>query len=74
MFVGLDYHQAFVQMCVMDAIGTVLSNRKCANSATALVEAAHRLMQYDPRWSTLGQSLKVRGKPGSEKATAIANL
>ena len=38
-FVGLDYHQAFVQMCVMDASGAVLSNRKCANSAAALVEA-----------------------------------
>jgi transposase len=38
-FVGLDYHQAFVQMCVMDRNGTVLMNRKCANSAAALVEA-----------------------------------
>jgi transposase len=38
-FVGLDYHQAFVQMCVMDASGTMLINRKCANSAAALVEA-----------------------------------
>lgn len=38
-FVGLDYHQAFVQMCVMDAGGTIVMNRKCANSASALVEA-----------------------------------
>lgn len=36
-FVGLDYHQAFVQVCVMDAAGTVLANRQCANSAPALV-------------------------------------
>jgi len=38
-FVGLDYHQAFVQACIMDAEGRVLSNRKCANSAAALLEA-----------------------------------
>lgn len=38
-FVGLDYHQAFVQVCVMDESGTVLTNRQCANSAAALVEA-----------------------------------
>ena len=38
-FVGLDYHQAFVQVCVMDASGTMLMNRKCDNSVAALVEA-----------------------------------
>ncbi len=42
-FVGLDYHQAFVQMCVMDANGTMLANRKCANSAAALVEGVRTL-------------------------------
>src|SRR5437764_15185611 len=30
-FVGLDYHAATVQVCVMTADGTVLLNRKCAN-------------------------------------------
>ena len=43
-FVGLDYHQAFVQMCVLDASGTLLMNRKCGNSALALVEAVRALM------------------------------
>ena len=38
-FVGLDYHQAFVQMCVLDSKGTVLMNRKCVNSALALVDS-----------------------------------
>ncbi|MFZ0869928.1 MAG: IS110 family transposase [Rhodanobacter sp.] len=38
-FVGLDYHQAFVQVCVMDAQGIVLSNRRCENSARRIVEA-----------------------------------
>jgi len=42
-FVGLDYHQAFVQMCVLDANGTLLMNRKCGNSALALVEAVAAL-------------------------------
>jgi transposase len=37
-FVGLDYHQAFVQVCVMDQAGRILTNRKCANSVAALVE------------------------------------
>ena len=30
-FVGLDYHQHSVQVCVMNAAGQVLVNRKCAN-------------------------------------------
>lgn len=30
-FVGLDYHQEFVQVCVMDGQGRQLGNRKCAN-------------------------------------------
>jgi transposase len=37
-FVGLDYHQAFVQTCVMDASGTLILNRRCPNSAAALQE------------------------------------
>lgn len=43
-FVGLDYHQAFVQMCVLDANGALLMNRKCGNSAGALVEAVAALV------------------------------
>lgn len=38
-----------------------------------LIEAAHRLAQHDPRWRTLAQSLRQRGKPGSVVAAAIAN-
>ena len=30
-FVGLDYHQASVQVCVMDAAGKIIANRKCPN-------------------------------------------
>lgn len=31
-FVGLDYHQDSVQVCVMDREGSMLANRRCANS------------------------------------------
>src|SRR5262249_12293381 len=30
-YVGLDYHQSFVQVCIMAPDGRVLDNRKCGN-------------------------------------------
>ena len=48
-FVGLDYHQDFVQVCVMDAEGKIVSNRRVENNwrkiaavapAGAVVQAA----------------------------------
>lgn len=36
-FVGLDYHQESVQVCVLDPAGAVLSNRPCANDVAAIV-------------------------------------
>jgi len=46
-----------------------------ANTAlrSVVIEAAHRLMRFDPRWSQLGQSLRRRGKPGSVAAAAVGN-
>ena len=41
-YVGLDYHQAFVQVCVMDASGQVLSNHRCSNSAKAIRQVVER--------------------------------
>ena len=41
-FVGLDYHQAFVQVCVMDASGRVLSNHRCANTWQAVRDCVAR--------------------------------
>jgi transposase len=38
-FVGLDYHQSGVQVCVMDAEGNVVVNRKCANEWSEIVAA-----------------------------------
>jgi transposase len=37
-FVGLDYHQDSVQVCVLDAGGRVLSNRPCRNDTPAIRE------------------------------------
>lgn len=41
-FVGLDYHQAFVQVCVMDVGGRVLSNHRCPNSWQAVAACVPR--------------------------------
>jgi transposase len=38
-FVGLDYHQQSVQVCVMDTSGKVLVNRKCPNDWHAVAAA-----------------------------------
>jgi transposase len=37
-YVGLDYHKASIQVCVMDPSGTILANRPCTNQAEALVK------------------------------------
>jgi transposase len=41
-FVGLDYHQSAIQVCVEDSGGSVLVNRRCANDWKAVVGAAER--------------------------------
>jgi len=38
-FVGLDYHQASVQVCVENRSGDVLLNRRCRNAWESIVEA-----------------------------------
>lgn len=42
-FVGLDYHQAFIQMCVMDSTGKMVANRRCDNSVAHLRESLRPL-------------------------------
>ena len=41
-FVGLDYHDGGVQVCVLDPSGRVLANGPCANDAAALAEFVAR--------------------------------
>jgi transposase len=38
-----------------------------------LIEAAHRLIRFDPRWAALGAKLRAAGQPGSVVAAAVAN-
>lgn len=38
-----------------------------------LIETAHRLMRFDPRWMSLGASLRCRTRSGSMAAAAVAN-
>lgn len=41
-FVGIDYHQSAVQVCVLDREGEVLANRVCENDWRKVVEVASR--------------------------------
>ena len=41
-FVGLDYHQDAVQVCVIDSIGRVLENKSVANSAAVVAAVVAR--------------------------------
>lgn len=41
-YVGLDYHQESVQVCVMDGQGGVLANRSVANDVEAIAEVIPR--------------------------------
>lgn len=41
-FVGLDYHQDFVQVCVLDRKGSPLCNRSVENDARAIQQVATR--------------------------------
>ncbi len=38
-----------------------------------ILQAAHRLKRYEPRWQRLALRLRRRGKPGSVIAAAVAN-
>ena len=38
-----------------------------------ILQAAHRLKRYEPRWRALAARLRRRGKPGSVIAAAVAN-
>ncbi|MCA9181662.1 MAG: transposase [Planctomycetales bacterium] len=39
---------------------------------TMIIEAAHRLARYQPKWREMKERLKAKGKPGSV-AAAVAN-
>lgn len=41
-YVGLDYHQRSVQVCIMDRDGQLLANRSCPNEVEAIVTFVER--------------------------------
>jgi transposase len=47
-FVGLDYHQESVQVCVLDQVGNVLLNARCANSRVSIEVAVRKCSQHQP--------------------------
>jgi transposase len=44
-YVGLDYHKASIQVCIMDPDGKILANRSCSNQAEVLVALVARYGQ-----------------------------
>ena len=69
-FCGLSPRNASSGMRQADA-GLI----KAANPLlrATLIEAAHRLARYDPRWNAMNHRMRMRGKPGSVVAAAVAN-
>ncbi len=63
-FVGLDYHKSFVQVCVLNAEGKVLANGKCPNSAARIASfvraAAPPRASFTKRWANYRPSGTAR--------------
>lgn len=51
-YVGLDYHAAFVQVCVLDGAGRQLVNRRCPNSVGGIAAAVA------PGWTVAAAALE----------------
>jgi transposase len=69
-FCGLSPRNASSGMRQADAGLIPACNRQLR---ATLIEAAHRLKRYQPRWRGLAEGLRQRGKPGSVIAAAVAN-
>lgn len=53
-FVGLDHHQASVQVCILDASGGVRANRKVDNDAASIAAVCS-----DPHWRVKAVALEA---------------
>lgn len=42
-FVGFDYHDSFVQVCILDSKGSIIGNEKVENRVTAIVDYVDNL-------------------------------
>lgn len=60
-FAGLDYADAFVQVCVMDASGAVLGNRRCDNDWQAIAHYAGQFIDPATGRGT-GDAMDVGGQ------------
>ena len=71
-YVGLDYHKASIQVCVMDTAGKILANRPCTNQAEALVKlvadahGGHAVVRNREGGGTTFGILLPRTRPPSE--------
>ena len=57
-FVGLDYHQMSIQVCVLDARGEVLLNRACENSSMAIKEIIDCFSAADVQWAMMANGMR----------------
>lgn len=72
-FVGLDYHQASVQVCALDREGRVVVNRKCPNHWAALARAvggARVAAAIEACAGAASLAQELRGRAGWEVALA----
>jgi hypothetical protein len=69
-FVGLDYHQNQIQVCVLDQQARIRAN---GHLRAVIIQAAHRLIRTHARWRELARRLGQVGKPPSVVVAAVAN-
>lgn len=67
-FVGLDYHQKSVQVCVLDTEGNILINRSVDNDLLSIYEAVRKAV------AALAGNRPFRVKASIESCSGAANL
>jgi len=82
-FVGLDYHSKSVQVCVVDASGVVLTNRRCGNSVPEIAGAVRagpggraggggELLRGGGTGRSADRAVRLADQPGATRATSPA--
>lgn len=52
-FVGLDYHSSFVQVCVLDGQGKILLNQRCENDARKILRLVRSRVGQTPVFAAI---------------------
>ncbi len=73
-FVGLDYHQASVQVCVEDSTGRVLLNRRCRNDYAVIAAAVDPPHGLASGLGSSGLCAASQGQPGQDGFQRCAAL